>query len=151
MTTPIAFESATPRFGLPLLFVGQAQKEVFVNEAHVLTDALLHCAVAGEASAPPASPADGECWLVAADPSGAWAGHSGKIACHHAGNWLFVAPRDGMRVLNRTTGQDRRHHGTWLAPEAPPAPTGGTVVDTEARSAIMTLVSRLRDAGIFPA
>lgn len=150
MTTPIPFESTTPRFGLPLLFVGQAQKEAFVNEAHVIADAIMHCAVTGESFAPPASPLDGECWLVAANSSGDWAGHTGKIACHHAGNWLFVTPRNGMRILNLTTGQDRRYHGSWLAAEAPPAPTGGTIVDTEARSTIAGLLAALRTAGVFP-
>ena len=150
MTTAIPFDSTTPRFGLPLLFVGQAQKEAFVNEAHVLADAIMHCAVEGEASAPPASPAEGECWLVAGNAGGAWAGQSGKIACHHAGNWLFVAPRDGMRVLDRSTGQDRRHLGAWVAPAAPAAPTGGAIVDAQARSAIAALVAALQSAGVFP-
>lgn len=151
MTTPIAFDGATPRFGLPLLFVGQAQKEAFVNEAHALTDAILHCAIAGEAAAPPVTPDDGECWLVSSNPTGAWAGHSGKIACHHVGNWLFITPRDGMRVLNRATGQDHRYHGSWLAPDTPSPPVGGATVDTEARLAIQQLVSILQTTGILPA
>ena len=150
MPDPIAFDSTSPRFALPLLFAGQAQKEAFVNEAHALTDALLHCAIEGETASPPATPVEGSNWLVAVSPTGAWAGQAGKIACRQAGNWLFVTPRDGMTLLNRTNGQQRRYFASWLAPSAPAAPSGGSTVDAEARTAIAALVTALRTAGVFP-
>jgi len=151
MPDPIAFDSTCPRFALPLLFAGQAQKEAFVNEAHALTDALLHCAIEGEAAAPPTTPVEGTNWLVSASPTGAWTGQAGKIACRQAGNWLFAAPRDGMTLLNRSNGQQRRFFASWLAPAVPAAPTGGSTVDTEARAAFNALVAALRTAGVFPA
>lgn len=149
MPDPIVFTSASPRFGLPLLFAGQAQKEVFVNEAHALTDALLHPAVEGEADAPPAAPADGECWLVGDTPTGAWQDHSGELASYQAGTWIFAPPRDGVRVLDRSTGQDIRYRGGWRRPGTPVAPTGGATVDAEARAAIAGLVAALVDAGLL--
>jgi hypothetical protein len=151
MSEPLTFDSATSRFALPLLFVGQAQKEFYVNEAHVLTDALLHCAIEGVADAPPADPADGSCWLVGSDPTGTWAGRAGELACRQLGNWLFVAPRDGLAALNRTTGQIIRYAGGWLAPAAPSVPTGGAMPDAELRSAFAELIAALIDAGVFPA
>jgi hypothetical protein len=150
MTDPFLFDTASPRYGLPLLFSGQAQKEAFVNEAHALADALLHCAIEGEAAAPPASPAEGEAWLVAAAGTGAWAGKDGQLACRQGGNWLFVPPRDGLRVLDRSTGQDRRFLGSWRIAEEPGEPIGGSVVDAEARTAISQLIAALRVAGIYP-
>lgn len=149
MSDPLLFDTTSPRFALPMLFAGQAQKEVFVNEAHVLLDALIHCAIEGTASVPPASPADGSGWLVGTAPSGAWTEQEGKLAFRQAGNWLFVSPRDGMSVLDRATGQTSRFHGEWRVPVAPAEPSGGSVVDSEARTAILQLLASLRDAGIF--
>ena len=151
MSDPLAFTSTSARFGLPFLFSGQAQKEAFVNEAHAITDALLHCAIECEASIPPTAPTDGTCWLVAAAPTGDWQGQAGKIACRQAGNWLFVPPRDGLRVLNRQSGQEIRFAGTWLSAARPADPGGGTTIDAEARSAIVNLINALATAGILPA
>ncbi|MET0588989.1 MAG: DUF2793 domain-containing protein [Novosphingobium sp.] len=104
----------------------------------------------GELAAPPTSATEGDCWLVSASPTGAWTGHAGQIAAMQGGNWLYITPRDGMRMLDRSTGQDRRYVGAWQQPASPSLPTGGTVVDIEARSAFAELVASLRQAGIFP-
>lgn len=150
MPDPISFTSACPRWNLPLLFSGQAQKEFFVNEAHARTDALLHPAIEGEADIPPPLPAEGECWLVGASPTGVWGGHAAELACFAAGTWLFIEPRDGLKLLDRPTGQFRLYREGWTVPAAPAEPTGGTIVDTEARAAILGLIAALSDAGILP-
>lgn len=111
---------------------GQSQKEGFVNEAAARIDALLHGTIEGEASVPPVSPIDGQSWLVGASPTGEWSGHGSKIAARQAGNWLFFEPRDGMRLLNRTNGQEIRYQSGWQAPPRPAAPSGGTTIDAEA-------------------
>lgn len=149
MSDPFIFDSASPRWNLPLLFSGQAQKEAFINEAHALADILLHCAIQGESTAPPTSPVEGETWLVGTAPSGAWSGQAGKLAGRQGANWLFVSPRDGMRVLDLSTGQERRYNGEWLAPETPATPVGGANIDSEARAAIAAIVAALQQAGIF--
>ena len=152
MSDPVTFDSASARFALPLLFVGQAQKEDYVNEALLMVDGLLHCAVEDQRTTPPATPADGQAWLIGTGATGAWAGHDGTIAMRQAGQWLFATARDGIHLLNRSSGQwMSRIAGTWHAPAAPTAPSGGSVVDTEARSALAALVTALRTAGVLPA
>ncbi len=150
MPDPI-FDSRTARFELPLLFSGQTQKEGFVNESLARLDALLHLAIESELASPPSTPTDGQAWLVAIGASGDWSGQAGKIAARQAGNWLFAVPRDGLRLLNRATGQEMRYAAGWKAATRPAAPSGGTVVDSEARSSIAAIISALSAAGIVPA
>ncbi|GAA0239876.1 hypothetical protein LNAOJCKE_3196 [Methylorubrum aminovorans] len=66
----------TPSLALPLIAGGQAQKHVTHNEALALLDTLVQLAVLDkDRTAPPASPAEGDRYLIAAnDPSGAWTG-----------------------------------------------------------------------------
>lgn len=151
MTDPFVFDTTSPRYGLPLLFPGQSQKEVFVNEAHALTDAMLHCAVEGESSSPPATPVEGENWIVGTAADGEWSGQDGDIACRQAGNWIFVSPRSGMRVFDRASGQIILFETSWARPAAPGLPTGGTTIDAEARMAISELIDALRACGVLPA
>ena len=149
MTDPI-FETSSPRFSLPLLFAGQAQKEGHVNEALARLDALLHLVLEGQLATPPASPQDGQCWLVGSSATGAWSGKAGQIACFCSGNWLFAAPRDGMIALDRQAGQLVRFAGGWHQASRPAVPSGGTTVDSQARSAIAEVVTALTSAGILP-
>lgn len=151
MADPISFTSATPRFGIPFLFAGQAQKEFFVNEAHALVDLLLHPAIESESDAPPANPEEGQCWLVGSNPTGAWANRPGSLAGWVSGTWLFAAPKEGTRALDKSTGQVIFFSNGWRRLAAPAIPTGGQVADAEARAAIGDLVETLRSAGILPA
>ncbi|MFX4817188.1 DUF2793 domain-containing protein, partial [Acinetobacter baumannii] len=55
----------TSRLALPLLAAGQAQKEMFHNEALALIDLALAAAVESVGlNTPPATPEDGQCWIV---------------------------------------------------------------------------------------
>jgi hypothetical protein len=149
MSDPITFASTTARYGLPFLYAGQSQKELFVNEAHALADALLHPAIDGESDTPPSTPAEGECWLVGETPGGAWADHAGALASYQAGDWVFAVPRDGLRVLDRVTGQAILYREGWQRPATPAEPVGGATVDIEARAAIGELVEVLIASGIL--
>lgn len=142
---------ATPHFSLPLLATAQANKEITHNEALALIDALLYPVVeAGPSAAPPASPAVGESWIVGASPTGEWTGQAGRIAIWTAGGWRFVAPREAMRVVRRTDGAGLRFEGgLWAEPPVVEGPSGGAVVDSEARSAIDALILSLAAHGLL--
>ncbi len=132
------------------MLAGQAQKEVFVNEIAALCDALLHCAVKGAASAPPSAPVEGDCWIVAGGATGAWLGRDDALAAWIGGNWIFLAPRAGLRIYDLAARQERLFSDTWQAASAPATPSGGTMVDAQARSAIAEIYGILATVGMIP-
>ncbi len=144
------FDSCTPRFNLPLLFAGQAQKEVFVNEIAARMDAMLHLAVEEEAVSPPADAIDGQSWLIGPDPDGAWTGKAGHIASFQGGNWVFAKPCPGMRLFNKAADQEMSFRRSWEVAAKPVLPSGGTTIDNESRAAISALIDALVAARILP-
>lgn len=89
----------TPRLALPVIEAAQAQKHVTHNQALVLLDALTQLTVESRTLiAPPASPADGACYIPTTGASGAWAGWDGQIALFSAGGWLRILPVSGLKA-----------------------------------------------------
>lgn len=153
MPEPTLTTARTPRHQLPFLFPGQAQKEVFVNEALARLDALVQPVVQAELAVPPSTPATGASYLVAAAASGDWAGHDGAIATWADTQWLFATPCDGARIHDASTGAlavFSAEHG-WRRASAPVVPTGGATQDIEARQVIAAIVAHLHSLGIFSA
>jgi Protein of unknown function (DUF2793) len=86
----------TANLSLPCIEGSQAQKHVTHNDALRILDTLVQLAVLDrDLTAPPASPAEGQRWLVRAAATGAWAGHDNAIAAWQDGGWQFSAPRTG--------------------------------------------------------
>ena len=84
---------------LPYLLAAQAQKHVTVNEALRLLDGLVQLAVLDRhLTAPPASPADGDRYIVASGATGAWAGWDLNVAYWVDGAWLRLVPRPGWQA-----------------------------------------------------
>jgi hypothetical protein len=113
--------SDTAHLKLPYLAAAQAQKHVTHNEALTLLDALVQAAVTSRAVAtPPATPSEGDRYLVPASPTGSWAGQTGKLACFLNGAWSFLDPQEGWLVWvddeNRTLAFDG---STWISPPGP--------------------------------
>ena len=145
--------TATGKFALPYIEVAQAQKEIAHNEALVLIDALLHCAVQTVTDMPPQIDAEadaGKCWLVGADATGAFAGNARAIACWTGSGWRFVRPCEGMTVLNIEGGIRLEFRGDeWLEPVAIEISEEGPVIDIAARTALSLLLEYLRNRGML--
>ena len=89
--------TVTPHLALPLIAAAQAQKHVTHNEAITALDALVHLAVIDrDLSLPPATPAEGDRYIVAGAGTGAWAGKGGQIALWQDGVWRHFAPSRGF-------------------------------------------------------
>jgi hypothetical protein len=86
----------TPNLKLPYILAAQAQKHVTHNEAIRALDAIVQTAVLdSDLTVPPASPTDGDRYIVAPGATAAWLGKDGQIAAFQDGAWSFYAPREG--------------------------------------------------------
>jgi hypothetical protein len=162
--------SGSARLNLPFLSAGQAQKEFFHNEALQTLDLLVAAAVEeGPRSVPPASPSAGACYIVGASPSGSWVGKNDCIACFTSGGWRFIPATQGMMAFVKSAEVWAVYRsGAWelgvvrggslvldgnqvvgsrLAAIA--APSGGTIVDAESRTAINQVLAALRQHGLI--
>jgi len=90
--------TTTNHLGITLVQQSQSQKEVTVNTAFTRMDAFLNNGAKSRSTAtPPGSPAGGDVYIVAASPTGAWAGQAGKLA-YFDQTWQFIAPNEGMTL-----------------------------------------------------
>jgi hypothetical protein len=91
--------TTTPNLGISLIEQGQSQKEVTMNEAITILDAVLGGGVIDkDLATPPGSPAAGAKYIVAASPTGAWTGKAKSIAYYYNGGWRFITPGEGLTV-----------------------------------------------------
>ncbi|MBB4633656.1 DUF2793 domain-containing protein [Sphingosinicella soli] len=160
--------TVTARLGLPLIATGQAQKELTHNAAIHGLDRLVHlCAESRALSAPPELPAADATWIIGDTPTGAWAGHAGGLA-HWDGAWTIAPPAEGMlcwiadEAIVAVFGGGAwnadfpvaglRLSGVSMLGSAPvsiAAAEGGSVIDTEARAVIESLLIYLRTQGLL--
>lgn len=158
------------RLGLPLLAPGQAQKEMWHNEALTLLDIAVQASVEELGrNTPPAAPQSGQCWIVGAAPTGEWSGQAGAIAGWTSGGWRFVAPRPGLSARHLPSGQTAiRDADGWKVGDVRGArvliegvqvvgaqgaaitvPTGGATIDRELRACVETILIMLRKHGLI--
>jgi len=164
--------ATTPRLGLPLLAAGQAQKEIVHNEALALADLLMQpLAESLGRNDPPSAPVLGQIWILGDAPTGAWAGHAKAVAGWSEGGWRFIPAAEGLHLWLRDTGCRAVHRaGTWqqgvieaaeiriggvrvtgARQAAISTPSGGTIVDVQARDALAAILAALRSHGLISA
>lgn len=124
--------TTTPNLQLPYLIAAQAQKHVTHNEALRALDALLHLSVIDrDLAAPPASPADGDRYVVAAGATGAWSGKSGSVAAFQDGAWAFYQPRTGWICFVADEAAMLAWSGwAWVSMSGSGGPSGTLAVST---------------------
>ena len=161
---------ATPRLSLPMLVPGQAQKELFHNEALARLDAIVAAAVEEPPrNDPPASVENGACYIIGSSPVDEWSQYADHLAAFGSAGWRYVAPAPGLSVWIKTSanfatyGPSGWEIGTVRAsrlivegeqvvgPRAAPIadPAGGLTVDAEARAALGQVLAALRQHGLI--
>ena len=122
----------TPRLNLPFLQPSQAQKHVTHNEALRELDLIVQLsAIALNENTPPAVPAQGAVYGLGSAPTGAWAGHAGKLAAWLDNGWYFVTPRTGWRIWDETAGRLKSWDGNgWIDPPVETSNLAGIGVAT---------------------
>lgn len=92
----------TSRFGINEPTEGVAGNAVTIARALRLHEALLCTEVLNSTLAtPPGSPAEGDVYLVAASPTGAWTGWAGRFAIRLESAWTSAVPKGGQVVFDK--------------------------------------------------
>ena len=162
--------NATVRLALPFILPGQAQKELFHNEALQRLDLLVQAtAETAPSNIPPTAPVVGAVYIAGISATGVWLGQANAIAGWTEGGWRFVAAAEGMQLAIKSSGLMARYRSSaWQIGVAEvssvkvgtvqvvgaqrPAiadPSGGAVVDAEGRAALTAVLAALRTHGLI--
>ena len=149
---------------------GQAQKELTHNECIQALENRLHPVVEGAPTdAPPDKPTIGQQFLVGEAPLGEFVEQPGSLATWTEAGWLFTPPYERFSVIDRLSGLSWTFEGeAWRCGlvhakevlvdgkrvlgsrrDAIASPSGGLIIDKEARAAIEALLSVMRQHGLI--
>ncbi len=86
----------TPNLSMPYLAAAQAQKHVTHNEAIRSLDAVVQIGVLDrDLATPPASPGDGDRYIIGANATDDWLGKDNQLAAFQDNAWMFYGPGEG--------------------------------------------------------
>ncbi len=142
----------SPIFGLPLLHVGQAAKELTHNESIMALESLLRGRAKDILSTPPVANMSqtGDIFLIGGNASGDWVDRDGGIALNTGAGWLFLQPSDGfsLYVISQNCAATYGNAAWVLAPEIP-AISASLAEDTSARARLDALCNALAAQGLI--
>ncbi len=100
---------------------------------------------------PPANPAVGDTYVIAADPTGSWVGQSGKIAEYTVAGWAIIDPPDGHGIGLPDGKQYIRIGGVYvLRGKVARAVTSAGIAFAEANhEQLAEAMARYASAGVF--
>lgn len=118
--------TVSARLGITELADTQSDRSETVNEAIAKLEAgaaLFGARSLGD-NAPPASPVEGDIYVLGGSPTGAWSGHGEAVAVYYNAAWLFLPPLAGM--IAYAFDEDAFYYyddtGTWVV-----LPGSGTI------------------------
>ena len=146
----------TPNLDLVYLEEGQSRAEIIVNEGFNVLDQLAGFIIEATVSVPPASPSNGEAYVISSSPTGDFTGKGKNIALYYDG-WLFIPPREGMTVQRKTgNGEPFRYDGANWIQSATVADLNQTISGTYTQSEVQAisdkvdeLLAELRNGGVI--
>jgi hypothetical protein len=108
--------SNTTHLKIPFVMQNQAQKEVTVNEAFVIIDALLNTSAKTIGSnSPPKDPQNGDVYIIGTKALNEWVGKENNLAYFYYG-WKFIKPNEGLEIWVSAEKKKYLFDGTkWCA------------------------------------
>ena len=99
--------------------LGQSGQSVCdaINKNYRLMSVLVQMTVINHAATtPPATPADGDAYIIATGATGVWASHVTHIAAWDAtlgltGDWFYIIPTAGLRAYSQALSREIRYTG----------------------------------------
>ena len=107
---------STPILPLAVWAAGTNQNSIPANDNALRLEALAREIISQAVTAQPASPTDGDTYIIAATHTGAqWAGFTPKdIAIYRGGTWYAWAPTEGL-IVNVNGTEFKFDGGAWVS------------------------------------
>ncbi len=108
--------SALWGIGLTSFAIGEPYGDDMNENLRLLTTLVQPIVLDKDLTAPPASPASGDKYIVDASATGAWASKDGQITVYDGAAWVFFEPVKGWRFYVDDESIDYRFDGAvWVA------------------------------------